>query len=253
MWWRLYKKELLGHRGEILLAGAFVVWTLFLLSRVGVWQPEAIVAVYWLPTGFLPLWTLWTAVQLYRQEWRENTSYLMLSLPVRAWMITSAKLAALLTGVIGYSLLIGAGGWLLFARTGLLAAVRQVEIVSLVPVEWLVKMALLGYLWMIGALGMLGLIAQFAFVFSRLFARWQGLAMAWTWVLIIWLMGRFGDIGGRLLAWLPDFKFRVLHMVAGAPEFRVVTVESGPFWALVLFAAGLFALLNVTLERAVEV
>ena len=59
------------------------MWTLFLLSRVGVWQPEAIVAVYWLPTGFLPLWTLWTAVQLYRQEWRENTSYLMLSLPVR--------------------------------------------------------------------------------------------------------------------------------------------------------------------------
>ena len=168
-------------------------------------------------------------------------------------MITSAKLAALLTGVIGYSLLIGAGGWLLFARTGLLAAMRQSDIMALVPFEWLTKMALLGYVSLVAGLGMMGLIAQFAYVFSRLFARFQGLAMAWSWFLIVWMMGWFGDIGGRLLAWMPDFKVRVLHVFGGVPEFRVVTIESGPFWALALFAVGLFALLNLTLERAVEV
>ena len=254
MWWQQYKKELLGHRGEFLLiAGALVLWTLFLLSRVGIWSPVSIVAVYTFPAGFLPLWTLWTSVHLYRHEWRENTSYLMLSLPARGWTIASAKLAVLLTGVLGFSLLMAAGGWLLTARAGLFTRLREIGFFSAVPMEWVIKMVLLGFAGMIASLTVMGLLAQFAFVFSRLFSRFQGLAMVWTWVLSVWLMGRFGDIGGRLLAWLPDFHLRILHPAEGFPEFHVVTIESGPFWALALCALGLFALLHLILERAVEV
>lgn len=254
MWRQQFKKELMGHRGEILLlAGALVVWTLFLLSRSGLWSSELIVALYWAPSGFLPLWALWTSVQLYRQEWRENTSYLMLSLPVRAWKITSVKLAVLAAGIVGFSLLLLAGAWLVAARSGFLAELAETDLFAVVPREWVVKMLLLLYALMVAGFVVMGLVAQFAYVFSRLFSRFRGLMMVWTWILLFWLMGRVGDIGGRLLAWMPDFHLRSLDATGGVLEFHLLTIESGPFWALVLFTAGLYALLNIVLERAIEV
>lgn len=259
MWWRQFTKEVMAIRGELLLiAGALAAWTLFLLSRAGMWATEVIMAIYWLPTGFLPLWALWTSVQLYRQEWRENTSYLLLSLPVRAWKITSAKLAVILAGLLGFSLLALAGGVLLAARTGLLSEIlgelRRMNAFALVPRDWVMKMALLGYGSAIGSFLVVGLVAQFAYVFSRLFSRLRGLVMVWTWLLVFWAMGRVSQLGGWLLAWLPDFHVRVLADISGGvPQFETVRVDSGPIVATALCVIGVYVLLNFLLERAVEV
>lgn len=254
MWWQQYKKELMGRRGEsLLVAGALAVWTVFLLSRVGVWRPDIVAAAYWGPMGFLTVWVLWTAVQLYREEWRENTCYLMLSLPARAWVITSAKLAALVTEIIGLTVLIAAGGWIVAARTGVLEAIVRSQEFSAIPMEWIVKMALLMYGAILAGLVAAALAVQFAYVFGRLFSRFRGLATAWTAVLLVWLAGRVWDLGGVLLAWLPDFHVRSLSIVMGTPQFLLVRIESGPFAAVALLFAGLYALLNALLERAVEV
>jgi len=56
-----------------------------------------------------------------------------------------------------------------------------------------------------------------------------------------------------LLAGLPDFYVRWLHLISGIPEFLVLRIESGPFVAVALLLVGLYALLNAMLERAVEV
>lgn len=254
MWWQQYKKELLSNRVEIaLIAGAFIVWTLFLLSRVGLWQGEIIVGIYWMPASFLPLWALWTSVQQYRQEWRENTSYLMLSLPVRAWVITSAKLAVLFTAAVGFSLLILAGGWLLLARTGVLALYHASSLFEMIPGEWIVKITLLGWALTVGSVVVMGLVAQLAYMFSRLFTRFRGLVMVWTLLLTSWLTGRAMDVGGKLLAWLPDFHIRFLDFFDGVLGLRVYAIQSGPIVMYALVVLGLYALLNVILERAVEV
>lgn len=254
MWWQQFKKELFGHKADFaLLGGALLVWAAFLVSRVGVWSIELIFVLYWFPSGFLPLWAIWTSVQLYRQEWRENTSYLMLSLPVRAWTITSAKLAVILTGVVGFSLVILAGGWLIVVRSGIIPELGRADLFEWVPMDWVVQMGVLSYAWSVAGLLVIALIAQLAYVFSRIFARFQGLVMAWTWLLTIWLMGRVGDIGGRLLAWMPDFHLRVFDFAGEGARLQSVAIESGPFWALALFVVGVYALLNLTLERAVEV
>lgn len=254
MWWRQFKKEWLGYKGETaLLVGAFVVWTAFLYSRAGVWPSQVIFTLYFLPSGFLPLWAIWTSVQLYRYEWRENTSYLMLSLPVRAWVITSAKLALLLTGIVGYTLLIGAGAVIIGYRVAGGSLMLMGDPFSIVPFWWAVRMILLGYTAMVGGLMVTGLIAQFAYVFSRLFSRFQGLVMGWTWFVTIWLLSRVGDLGGRLLAWMPDFHLPVWEVSGSMPGFRSITIESGPFWALALGVVGVYALLNLILERAIEV
>src|SRR5690606_8269805 len=89
-------------------------------TRVGKWPVEAVTALSLLPTGFLPLWVLWSALHLYRQEWRENTHYLLLSLPVPAWKITLPKLAALFTGIVGYTALLCGGVLVIMSRTGVL-------------------------------------------------------------------------------------------------------------------------------------
>lgn len=254
MWWQQYKKELMSHRGEILLiAGALVVWTAFLLSRLDVWLPQVVAGTYWVPMGFLPLWALWTSVQLYRQEWRENTAYLMLSLPARAWVITSAKLAALLTAVVGFVLLIAAGGWLVLSRTGVLEALAASPEFAMIPREWMVKMALFAGAVMLAGFAAVALAAQFAYVFSRLFSRFRGLVMVWTWILLVWLVGRVSELGWLPLGWLPDIYVRSLHIVFGIPEFALVKIESGPIVAVALFFGGLYTLLNAMLERAVEV
>ena len=146
MWWQQYKKELMSHRGgDPAHRGRPGRCGRRFSCPAGTcgcrrwWS-----ATYWVPMGFLPLWALWTSVQLYRQEWRENTSYLMLSLPVRAWKITSAKLAALLTGVVGFVAAhrrrrVAAS----LARTGVLAELAASPEFAIVPREWMVKMALL--------------------------------------------------------------------------------------------------------------
>lgn len=254
MWWQQFKKELLAQRGEaLLLSGFLLVWTVFLLSRTGTWPREAILALYFLPSGFLPIWALWMSVQLYRQEWRENTSYLMLSLPVRAWKITSAKLAFLVSVAVWFSLLILAGAWLIAARMGILAEIAEMNHFAVIPTEWLVKMGVLLYVLALAGIVSVSLVTQFAYVFSRLFTRLRGNVMAWTWILSFWLMARVSDLGGRLLAFLPDFYVRTLYIAGGTPEFQLLRIESGPVWAMVLFLAGLFALLNAVLEKAIEV
>ena len=255
MWWQQYKKELMANRTEVLFLLAFyALWTVWLLTRVGLWDPEAIIAVYMAPlTGMLPLWALWTSVQLYRQEWRENTSYLMLSLPVRAWKITSAKLAALLTGVLALWLLFAAGFWLLMSRTGLWAELFRRNLFALVPLEWVVRMSLLAFGVMLAGLVVLALFAQFAYVFSRLFTRFRGFVMLWTWGLSFWLFIRVADLGSRVLGFLPDFHLRMLNVRNGVPEFDVVAIDSGPFVAVALLLFGLYWLLNAVLERAIEV
>ncbi len=252
MWWRQFLKELRGHRGEILLlVGALLVWTAFLYSRVGVWEPELIVLIYWFPMGFLPLWAIWTSVQLYRQEWRENTSYLMLSLPVRAWTITSAKLAIVAAGILGFSALIFGGAALLTARTGFFA--RIVDVFEIVPLDWMIKTGLIFYGAMIFGILVGSLISQFAYVFSRLFSRFQGLAMVWTWFLTIWLMGEAAWFGHRFLGWMPDLRLQAYYVMNNVPGTHAVAIETGPILAVALFLAGLYWVLNVTVERAVEV
>ena len=252
MWWRQFLKEMHGHRGEaLLLAGALLVWTAFLYSRAGAWQAEVVMMLYWLPMGFLPLWAIWTSVQLYRQEWRENTSYLLLSLPVRAWTITSAKLATMAVGIIGFSVLIFGGAALLAARTGIWA--RIAGVFEVIPLEWFARSGLI--LYGAGILGLLALslISQFAYVFSRLFSRFQGLAMIWTWLLAIWLAGKAGSLGHVILNWLPPFRVQTYFTVNNVPSAHLLAIDSGPFWALVLYLIGLYWALNFTVERAVEV
>ena len=208
MFWSQLKKDLMSLRGEaILLTGIILLWDVFLHTRIGLWDPWLVFPLGWLPLTFVPLWIAWTSVHLYHQEWSANTHYLMLSLPVRAWCITLSKLAAIIIGALGYSVVIAVGGLTLLSRAG--GSIGELKaFLDALPGGWLIVTAVqMGAVALLGSL-FLGVITQFAYLFSRLFERFQWLLMAWTWILSFWMWDRFESFVGPLLGWLPDFTIR---------------------------------------------
>lgn len=254
MLWLQYKKELKAHRGDTaLIVGALLVWYIFLTTRIGKWPTDLIVVLGLLPTGFLPLWILWTSLQLYRQEWRENTHYLMLSLPIPAWKITVPKMAAMMTGVVLYSVLLVFAGWWILDQTG---AIRQVfdEFRTLdIPMGRIIGSGLKVYGLTLLSFILMGLITQLAFVISRLFTRFQGIVIAWVWLVEVWWLGRLTEWIGPWLDWLPSLKLKGISVINGQVELTTLILPSGGIWASVLVGIGVFALLNLTLSKAVEV
>lgn len=253
MVWQQYKKELLAHRGDaVLTLGGLIVLHVFLATRIGKWTPEVVVFLSILPIGFTHLWVMWSSLQLYRREWRENTHYLMLSLPVRAWKITVPKLAALMTGTVAYSLIIFAGVYFQASGTGLLQVVlnfvesRNIAIVDLFGTG--MKMYGLVLASFIG----LAITVQLAFLLSRLFHRFQGALLGIIWVVQIWLIGELSEWLGRALNWLPGMQFLNLDLFVGDEPVSQVIIDGGPLWAAIIIGIGLFVALNTTLERAVE-
>ena len=253
MFWSQLKKEMSVLRGELLLAiVAFILWAIFLHTRMTVWEPWMPLALAWLPQLFIPIWIVWNGVHLYHHEWNGNTHYLMLSLPVRGWRIWLPKLTALAVGSLLMASVVSGLAMTLAPRAMALSQELRV-IFDALPKGWLPSFSLQVALVVLLSSFLLAIIAQFSYLFSRLFERFQWLLMAWTVILTVWAMERFVNFVSPLLGWLPDFRFHLLEM--GDHEFilRAVTLDSAPALATALFAALLMLLINVMLEDALEV
>lgn len=253
MFWSQLKKELMSLRGDVLLPiGGFLIWTVFLHTRMTVWEPWLPAGLAWLPMLFIPIWIVWNGIQLYHAEWGANTHYLMLSLPVRAWRIWLPKLTALIAGALLLAAAVSVLALTLAPRALALSDDLRV-IVRALPTGWLLSTSLKIGAAMLGVGLLLAIITQFAYLFSRMFERFQWLLMAWTWILSSWLMERFVELVEPLFRWLPDAQFHVLEMGDHGFVLRAVTLDSAPIVATAVFAALLLLLINVVIEQALEV
>lgn len=252
IFWSQLKKELMALRGEaLILIGAILLWFIFLHTRIAVWEPYLIIPLGWLPVVFVPLWIAWTSVHIYHQEWSANTHYLMLSLPVRAWRISLAKLAALFIGALGYVSVIAIGSLTLIARAeGLMGELGHV--VASLPDGWLAtSIVQFGGAVFMGCF-IFAVVTQFAYLFSRLFERFQWLLMAWTWILSFWALDRFVDIVSPLLRWLPDVHVRAIEILNEEVMVQPTSIDGGSIGATVIFGILMVLLINVVIEQAVE-
>ncbi|WP_338825607.1 hypothetical protein MHOCP_12240 [Moorella humiferrea] len=104
---RLYRKELRDLRLEsMVVLGLILLWNLFLYYKAGTatWPPgtHLVFSLMMLViTGFLPLIE---SFKIWGDEWKNNTVYLLLSLPVNGQQVVLAKLLAVLTQFILLSL-----------------------------------------------------------------------------------------------------------------------------------------------------
>ena len=104
---KLVRKDLeTGRLPVLLLSGitlALMVWArLRLVNAPAVvetaesyWPSIYLVLALAVPVTFFPLWLIWRSVQTLRLEWRDDTIYTLLALPVPGWQIMLAKLVSL--------------------------------------------------------------------------------------------------------------------------------------------------------------
>ena len=104
-WWELYKKEILDM---IILYCCYlpgiVAWEIFLFYKADKWIIWLAFGLSFVPFALYPILILWLGYNSYRQEWKDDTHYFLLSLPRRGWEIGLAKLAASMSFYIGISL-----------------------------------------------------------------------------------------------------------------------------------------------------
>lgn len=95
---KLVLKDLEGSRlPTLFLSGITLVFMAFVRYKVsfGSWHSQMSVLAVALPTAFFPLWLIWRSFQTLRSEWREDTVYTLLALPVPGWQVMLAKLVSL--------------------------------------------------------------------------------------------------------------------------------------------------------------
>ncbi len=98
----LYKKDIsLGKNETLLIMGFLVVANLFLYYKAQTsWPSQAAMGLSSALLVFIPLSIFFKAFTSISSEWKENTVYLMMSLPVSGNMIFLSKLLALLTQLL---------------------------------------------------------------------------------------------------------------------------------------------------------
>ncbi|HZG58402.1 hypothetical protein [Paenibacillus sp.] len=177
-------------------------------------------------------------------EWRTNTIYLLLSLPVRGWKIVVAKLAASLTLLFGALLWLGGSFAFLILRAKWPELMQSDELRQELPAA--IQLFLYSAWIYALAAAFLLTVVQFAFLCGRLVARFQWVVELCAFLGTIWLTLRISPPLSGLLAWLPD-----LYIAAGGDESAYL--HAGPFLVLLLLGAG-FTWLNGTIfEKVVEV
>lgn len=243
---KLFLKE---FRVALPLYGVFCAAVLLLhllfLYKKDDWNPEYVPAL----TLFLPyLFAGALAVgmgyyQLY-SEWRSNSVYLLLSLPVRGWKVLAAKLAASLALLVATSVWIAGS----FAATLLPSHWQEFneydQAVDAFPALFnLAAHSLWMYLFFVT---LFIIVVQFAFLCGQLVTRFKWLVVFAAFFAALWLIMRINPLLSVVLQWAPE-------LIVGGNELDMVYFNSGPFIGLALLGAALAWLNGYIFEKEVEV
>ncbi|MCK9526894.1 MAG: hypothetical protein M0R49_13335 [Limnochordia bacterium] len=221
-------------------------FTRFRIETAG-WPVEASMLAVSIPLVFLPLWLLWQSFQTLRTEWREDTVYTLLVLPVPGWQVMVAKLFAIW---IEYTALLAVAivGALVFFTP----LVR--EAIEVLPsVFWVVRNGVLLYLASLLMLASVVIFVQLAFVVGKMVGRVQGLVALWTLILSGWLVEKLGALLEPIFRWIPTLP---LHKIFRLDELRqgmVADWNLAPQIGTWLGIVAMLALTSYLFEHYVEV
>ncbi|HHY09253.1 MAG TPA: hypothetical protein GX528_01660 [Firmicutes bacterium] len=244
---RLVRKDLEAIRWSTgIIMGAVLGLLVFLRFKLAAGWSEQLVSVWMtIPLMFLPFWLLWQSFQGLRTEWRDDTIYTLLSLPVPGWQVTLAKLT---TVIVEYTLLAGV---IVFGNLILNPLVKGFA--AEFPVMWLIRNGLLIYLTLLGHIAFFVVLIQLAFVVSKMVGRVQALVALWALFLSLWLTTRVGELLAPAFRWLPPIPlhrvFKLEEIGRGAVTANIALAPQVGRW---LLAFALFCLTGYLLENFVE-
>ncbi|ANE46605.1 hypothetical protein SY83_10345 [Paenibacillus swuensis] len=242
----LFKKEarsILPVYGGYALVVVFV--HILILYRSHAMEYDAIwIAGVLLPLIFIALITIGIGYYQLHVEWRTNSIYLLLSLPVRGWKVLLAKLAAALAMLLATVFGVGISYVVILLRITWNDLTANGPILETTP--YLINISL-HLFWMCAlAIVFLLLLVQFTFLCGQLAAKLKWLIMLCAFGGMLWLVLRLSPVLSDLLLWLPDLVF-------GKPGWDVTYLHMGPFVVLALFCIALLGLNGYLFEKEVEV
>jgi len=217
----------------------------FMLYKSRVWDNGIILAFSFIvPCVCAAVIAIGAGYYQLHTEWRMNTIYLLLSLPVRGWRVLSAKLAAAMSLLIATIFAISISFAVILVRVKWQEWRASDELPPFMPT---VLNVAVHSLWMY-ALAVLFLLVlmQFAFLCGQLVTRMKGLVAVAAFVGMLWLALRISPPLAGLLAWMPDIYF-------GGQDTDVAYLHSGPFLALIVLSAAMTWVNGCIYEKAVEV
>lgn len=214
---------------------------LFILAKSSIWDNDTIfVLSAVMPFLFVSVIALGTGYYQLYSEWKTNSIYLLLSLPVRGWKVLTAKLAAVLLLLILAIVGVGASFALLLLR------VKWDEFKGELPLPTLLNVTANSF-WMYGLVVIFLLaVIQFAFLCGQLVAKFRWLMVFAAFLSSLWLVVRISPLFSNLLMWIPEIPF-------GGEDTEVMYLHSGPFIVLFILSVGLIGLSGYILEKEVEV
>ncbi|WP_127582895.1 hypothetical protein [Paenibacillus koleovorans] len=198
----------------------------------GVLTPFFVISSLALGTGYYQLYT----------EWRTNSIYLLLSLPVRGWKILSAKLTAVVSLLVATLLFCSASFLLILVRAVWDNLGSEIELSGTTMINILLNSFWMYLLTMVLLLAMI----QFAFLCGQLVTRLKWLVALSAFLAGSWLLMRVSPMLSDLFLWMPDILY-------GGKDTDLIYLHSGPFLILLLFCVGLTMLNGVIFEKEVEV
>lgn len=241
-------KEMQQAVGAALVFTLLIVgWLVFLTTRVGVWPSPLPFALALAPLGFVPFWALWRTFYSFRQEWTGDHMYLLLSLPIPGWYVTSTKLIVAMIELFLYSGIILTGGLLLFSVDGLAGF----------PIDVLREQAIFATAIKTAIVQTLGLVIimiviQFSYLFGRIVNRRKGLMTLFVGVVSFWFVFRVGGLLAPLLKWIPSITLESIDIINGIFYSETFYLGVAPVIGSFIAALLLFVVGSNVLERDIE-
>jgi hypothetical protein len=225
----LFKKELLGEKNWIIGFCGFVVGINFLflpLSKIT--EGFMSISAIFMTLPAFPLMALVRAFLIWKNEWDSNTSFLLLSLPLRGYKIVLSKLSALAVEIFLYVLLVFLVPYLI-----LMGFTDQFRIDVLAFLK----------LWFLVGLRIFLMVpfAMFSYLFGRIFSKAKGWITAGSLVGLLLIYSRYLNLGRKIFSFLPEVSINFVFS-GGAEAFglNVETLAATFLFGVILIFASCF-------------
>lgn len=227
-----------------IFAAAVVLLHFFILYKRDSLDNDVVLVIsLFLPFLLVSIIAIGTGYYQLHVEWKTNSIYLLLSLPIRGWKVLTIKLAAVLSLLLVTLLWTGVSFALILYRAKRGEFNAREDISELFPI--LLNVTINSFWLYVLIVGLLLVVIQFTFLCGQLVTKLKWLVMFGAFLGTLWLVLRISPLLSNLLVWTPEILF------GGATD--VIYLHSGPFIVLLLIGIGLMALNGLIFEKEVEV
>ena len=250
--WSLYRKDL----RQLLMPMLFLL--LAGLGWHGFWVyqsaeiPKAefkLIISFIFPLLILPITLIWFGYRSFRNEWKQNTIYTLLSLPCSGRRLIGSKILAAFTyylTVILLQTLVIISTYQVSISSGIKILERKLQVSA--P---LLLITMLFFLLLWGSY--LYLLAQFSYLVSKLWDKFNLAVSIAAFLVMNYLLDKIAQLLAPAFNWLPSLFYLSAQEADGIINFSLNIESSGELAVWLLLLIGIYWLNGWLLENRLDV